>query len=159
MSRHASAAGTRWTFKVLQWNFSGSHFHSPPMPLRQRLPENSLLCAVMFWCNDIWITIFCQVQIAELWHVPATGWCSAQITGKACSQVCTCMHKFYLIKFPPRQRIYSCSLDFFCADKMYPVRLDQLVLMGPFDTCPQGWPWSERGLANPAEVLVNDALW
>ena len=22
----------------------------------------------------------------------------------------------------PRQRIYSCSLDFFCADKMYPVR-------------------------------------
>ena len=73
----------------------------------------------------------------------------------------TCMHltKFYLIKFPPRQRIYSCSLDFFCADKMYPVRLDQFVLiMGPFDTCPQGWPWSERGPANLAEVLVNDAL-
>ena len=35
--------------------------------------------------------------------------------------------KFYLIQFPPRQRIYSCSLDFFCADKMYPVRLDQCL--------------------------------
>jgi phosphatidylinositol 4-kinase len=27
-----------------------------------------------------------------------------------------------LSKHTLRQRIYSCSLDFFCADKMYPVR-------------------------------------
>ena len=43
--------------------------------------------------------------------------------------------------FITRQRIYSCSLDFFCADKMYPVRWDQFVsVQQTFVTSTQGWP-------------------
>ena len=43
--------------------------------------------------------------------------------------------------FISRQRIYSCSLDFFCADKMYPVRWDQFVsVQQTFETSTQRWP-------------------
>ena len=69
MSRHASAAGTRL---------------SPPMP--ESSSNHSLLRVAMVFL----IPVVCQVQTAELWHVPAPGWCSPQIFGQACSQVDTC---------------------------------------------------------------------
>ena len=77
------------------------------------LTENCSCCNFLFIEMKFELNVLCQVQIAELWHVPATGWCSAQISGKACSQVCTNKHliKFYLWLWnPPPGRGYIPAL-------------------------------------------------
>merc|ERR1719452_204680 len=70
-----------------------------------------------------------------------------------------------LAKHVLRQRIYSCSLDFFCADKMYPVRSgpslkeDVQVLLKFWSMMLSDKKYIKTQIVGDGPITLGDTLW
>ena len=148
MSRHASAAGTRSTLIVLHLCHC------------QEIPQSVLFCSLQ-WCLNCYslpgsncLTVACPCYrvmfCPNLWQ--------SMFSGIYNIHACT-SPSFICETFPQAEDIFLLSWLLLCRQDVSCQVGPVFVLISPFDTCPQGWPWSERGPANFAEVLVNDALW